>query len=179
MSDDPVRTVVLTETGDLAFQEYFVRLKCEPPVRGFRFEGCDAARPTPGVIESIREASAVVLCPSNPWVSIDPILAVPGIRAALASRPAVAVSPIIGGETVKGPAAKMFRELGLEPSPLAVARHYGDLLDGLVLDTRDIGFEGPIVRLSLKTCVVDTLMSSLTDRVRLAQDVLHFVGSLL
>jgi LPPG:FO 2-phospho-L-lactate transferase len=176
MSEQPVRTIVITETGPLAFQEYFVRLRCEPVVTGFRFEGLDAALPSPGVPEALQSADAIVICPSNPWVSIAPILAVPGLRAGLESKPVIAVSPIIGGQTVKGPAAKMYRELGIQPSSLAVAIHYRDLLHGFVLDRTDAGLEKEIKALQIRTLVTDTLMNSLTDRVRLAQDMLHFIG---
>src|SRR5258706_10137420 len=121
MTDDPVATLVDTvEQGELAFQEYFVHQRCEPRVRGFRFEGIEKAQPAPGVLEAIRQADAVVFCPSNPWVSVDPILQILTFKGE--GRRVVAVSPIIGGQTVKGPAAKMFAELGIEPPALAAAK---------------------------------------------------------
>src|SRR6185503_2850541 len=123
MSDQPVRTIVETEAGELAFQEYFVHHRCEPKVKGFRFEGADRAEAVPEAKAALQSADAVVICPSNPWVSIDPILKIIPIK----NKPVYAVSPIIGGETVKGPAAKMYRELGIEPSALAVANHYRGL----------------------------------------------------
>ena len=127
MSDQLVRTIVNTDEGELAFQEYFVHRRCEPRVKGFRFEGADSAEAVSGAKEAIESADAIVICPSNPWVSIDPILRIfPKIE-----KPVFAVSPIIGGETVKGPAAKMYRELGIEPSAFAVANHYRDLIIGL------------------------------------------------
>ncbi len=136
MSDQPVRTIVETDEGDLPFQEYFVHRACQPQVRGFRFEGVETARPADGVEQAIQSAEAVIICPSNPWVSIDPILRV--LSPILSNKlPVVAVSPIIGGKTVKGPAAKMYAELGIEPSALAVAKHYHDLLRGFVLDKED------------------------------------------
>jgi LPPG:FO 2-phospho-L-lactate transferase len=174
MSDSPVRTIVDTDEGELAFQEYFVRRRCEPRVKGFRFDGIDSAAPAPGVLEAIEKADAVILCPSNPWVSIDPILKV--VREIKKS--VVAVSPIIGGKTVKGPAAKMYLELGIEPSALAVAEHYRHLLSGYVLDHVDVELQEKVNRLHIKTLVTDTLMNHLTDRARLANDVLHFIGSL-
>jgi LPPG:FO 2-phospho-L-lactate transferase len=174
MSDSPVRTIVDTDEGELAFQEYFVRRRCEPRVKGFRFDGIDSAAPAPGVLEAIEKADAVILCPSNPWVSIDPILKV--VREI--KKPVVAVSPIIGGKTVKGPAAKMYLELGIEPSALAVAEHYRHLLSGYVLDHVDAELQEKVNRLHIKTLVTDTLMNHLTDRARLANDVLHFIGSL-
>lgn len=177
MSDDAIPTVVYTQEGEMAFQEYFVRRRCQPHVRGFRFEAVEQARPAPGVVESLQEAGLVVMCPSNPWVSIDPILAVPGVRAALIG-PVVAVSPIIAGETVKGPAAKMYAELGIQPSALSVARHYGTLLSGFVLDQLDAGLAGEVQALGMKTLVANTLMKTPGDRRRLAEQVLQFSADL-
>lgn len=172
MTDSAVRTMVDTDEGELAFQEYFVHRHCEPRVKGFRFDGVDIAEPAPGAREAIQAADAIVFCPSNPWVSIDPILRVlPRIE-----KPVFAVSPIIGGETVKGPAAKMYRELGIEPSALAVAKHYQGLLTGFVLDEIDKQLEGEIMGLRIKTLVTNSLMKSHDDRSRLAQDLLGFIG---
>jgi LPPG:FO 2-phospho-L-lactate transferase len=179
MSDAPVRTMVNTaEDGELAFQEYFVRRGCAPQVTGFRFTGVESAAPAPGALEALHTCQAVVICPSNPWVSIDPILAVNGVRAALQAKPVVAVSPIIGGQAVKGPAAKMYRELGLEPSAPAVAGHYHGLLDAFVLDTVDLGLETVVREMGLMTLVTNTYMKSIADRRRLAEDVLNLVGSM-
>jgi len=172
MSNQPVRTIVETEEGDLAFQEYFVHRRCEPRVRGFRFDGVESAEPAPGAQEALQIAEAVIICPSNPWVSIDPILEV--IKQI--TKPVVAVSPIIGGQTVKGPAAKMFLELGIEPSALAVADHYCDLVTGFVLDTLDKQLQGDIRSLNMRTLVTNTLMKSLDNRKQLASDVLDFIG---
>jgi len=172
MSNQPVRTIVETEEGDLAFQEYFVHRRCEPRVRGFRFDGVESAEPAPGAQEALQTAEAVIICPSNPWVSIDPILEV--IKQI--TKPVVAVSPIIGGQTVKGPAAKMFLELGIEPSALAVADHYCDLVTGFVLDTLDKQLQGDIRSLNMRTLVTNTLMKSLDNRKQLASDVLDFIG---
>ena len=179
MSDQPVRTIVETEAGDLAFQEYFVHRRCEPRVKGFRFEGVDKAEPAPGARQAIRSADAVIICPSNPWVSIDPILATltPAISPRERDKPIIAISPIIGGQTVKGPAAKMYRELGIEPSALAVAKHYCELATGFVLDKVDKQLEGDIMYLNMRTYVTNTLMNSHDDRSRLAKDVLNFIGS--
>lgn len=178
MSDAPVRTIVETvEFGELPFQEYFVHQRCEPTVRGFRFEGIERARPASGVMEAIQQADALVICPSNPWVSIDPILRI--ISPLLAERQPsvkVAVSPIIGGQAVKGPAAKMFRELGIEPSALAVARHYGPaLLTGFVLDESDSDLAADVQALGIHPAVTQTLMKTSDDRRQLAQDVLHLI----
>jgi LPPG:FO 2-phospho-L-lactate transferase len=179
MSDLPVRTIVETEEGDLAFQEYFVHRRCEPLVRGFRFEGLDVAKPVPEAIKAIQCADAVIFCPSNPWVSIDPILKVfsplhPLVDLGLR---VVAVSPIIGGQAVKGPAAKMYRELGIEPSALAVAQHYRGLAAGFVLDTLDQQYQENIRSLNMRTLVTNTLMKSLDNRKQLASDVLDFIGN--
>ncbi|MBE3039016.1 MAG: 2-phospho-L-lactate transferase [Chloroflexi bacterium] len=176
MSDQPVRTMLdTTEDGELAFQEYFVHRKCEPKVKGFRFAGIEMARPAPGVLEMIEQADAVVVCPSNPWVSIDPILAVAGLRSALAAKLVIAVSPIIGGQTVKGPAAKMYTELGVQPSALVVALHYGKILSGFVLDRVDANLAQNI---SIPTWVSNILMKNQDDRRRLAQDVLNLIQTL-
>jgi LPPG:FO 2-phospho-L-lactate transferase len=180
MTDSPVRTIVDTDEGELAFQEYFVHRHCEPRVKGFRFDGVEVAEPVIGAREAIDSAEAIIICPSNPWVSVDPILRV----IPLAPLPqgeekkVIAVSPIIGGQTVKGPAAKMYTELGIEPSALAVANHYRNILAGFVLDNVDSEMENSIKHLGIQTLVTDTLMNNLTDRTRLAQDVLNFIWSL-
>lgn len=179
MSDDIVSTIVCTENGDIPFQEYFVRLQFQPKVSGFRFEGIKNARPSPGVLESIKKADLVVICPSNPWVSIDPILSVNGIRDILKSRPVLAISPIIGGRAIKGPAAKMFTELGIEPSPLAVANHYGSgksggLLDGFVLDRIDERYEDDIQELGIQPFVTETMLNPQAARLSLGQNVLLY-----
>jgi LPPG:FO 2-phospho-L-lactate transferase len=175
MSDDAVRTIIETDEGELAFQEYFVQRRCEPKVRGFRFAGLEKAEAAPGALAAIRSAEAVVICPSNPWVSIDPILAVAGFRQAIEEKPVVAVSPIIGRQTVKGPAAKMFAEMGIQPSALAVVNHYRGLVDGFVIDQFDAGLASSI---GIPTLTTDTLMNHLTKRAQLARDVLNFIGRL-
>jgi LPPG:FO 2-phospho-L-lactate transferase len=172
MSDQPVRTIVDTDEGELAFQEYFVHRRCEPKVKGFRFEGADRAEAVLGAKEAIQSADAIVICPSNPWVSIDPILRIfPKIE-----KPVFAVSPIIGGETVKGPAAKMYRELGIEPSAFAVANHYRDLITGFVLDTMDAQLIESVRGLDMRVLVTNTLMKGHDYRRQLASDVLNFIG---
>jgi LPPG:FO 2-phospho-L-lactate transferase len=181
MSDQPVRTIVETDEGELAFQEYFVHRRCEPKVKGFRFEGIAKAEAAPGALEALEAADAVVICPSNPWVSIDPILKTLtpsplslGERGWGEGKSIVAVSPIIGGKAVKGPAAKMYAELGIQPSALAVAGHYRGLLSGFVLDKVDAELTKLI---EIPTLTTDTLMNPLTKRAQLARDVLHFIGS--
>jgi LPPG:FO 2-phospho-L-lactate transferase len=173
VTDHPVPTQVNTVSGWLPFQEYFVHQQCRPQVTGFRFLGVQSASPSPGVLEAIGQADLVVICPSNPWVSIDPILAVPGVRQAVASRPVLAVSPIIAGRTVKGPAAKMFSELGIQPSAEAVARHYADLLWGFILDAEDSPAVDSVARMGIYCAAARTLMRARDDRTALAGDVLH------
>jgi len=174
MTDAPVRTMVDSNEGELAFQEYFVHRQCRPEVKGFRFDGVEAAEPAPGAHEAVSTADAIIICPSNPWVSVDPILkVVKEVKGTV-----VAVSPIIGGKTVKGPAAKMYAELGIEPSALAVANHYRTILKGFVLDNADSSLQPEIEKMNVQTLVTDTLMNQITDRARLANDVLHFIGSL-
>ena len=178
MSDQAVHTLVDTEEGELAFQHYFVQRRCEPKVKGFRFSGLDQAKPAPGVIEALNAAQLIIICPSNPWVSVAPILALGEIRAALAGQSVVAVSPIIGGKAVKGPAAKMFAELGIEPSALAVAKYYGSLLDGFVLDQQDAGQANRVRELGIMPLASATLMQDRADRARLAEEVLKFGSAL-
>ncbi len=177
MSDEPVRTVVKTDQGELAFQEYFVHRRCEPKVKGFEFLGAPEAVPAPGVLEALENADAVVICPSNPWVSISPILAIPGMRAAIERRPTVAVSPIIGGATVRGPAAKMYSEMGISPSALAVAAHYHGLAKGFVVDRVDSELQSSIARYMMWVLVTETFMQTPQDRRRLAEDMLDFIGA--
>jgi LPPG:FO 2-phospho-L-lactate transferase len=179
MCDQPVRTIVRTERGDLAFQRYFVEQRCGPPVSGFEFRGIGEARPSPALLGALAasELEAVVICPSNPFISIDPILAVPGLRAAIAAcrAPVLAVSPIIAGRAVKGPTAKMMMELGLPTSARAVAEHYGDLLDGFVLDQADADEAKAI---DMPCLTARTLMASEDDKRALAAEVLAFARRL-
>ena len=173
MSDSPVRTRLRTPEGWLDFQDYFVRLRCAPVVREIAFVGADAARPHPDFLAALADPAlrAVVICPSNPFISIDPILAVPGIRAALRECPApvVAVSPIIAGQAVKGPTAKMMAELGLPVDAAAVARHYDDILDLYIADEKDAG---AVAGLDVPVVLARTLMQSLADREALARTVI-------
>jgi LPPG:FO 2-phospho-L-lactate transferase len=180
MCDEPVMTLVDTPAGRLQFQDYFVRRRHADPVSGVVFDGIAAATLPGGVREAIASASAVVFCPSNPFVSIGPMLAVPGMRAALdaASAPLVAVSPIVGGKALKGPADQMLRGLGHEVSALGVARTYRDLIDGFVIDHSDIDSRSAIEELGVRVLVTDAVMHSDDDRRRLADEVLAFVGEL-
>lgn len=179
MSDDPVRTRVSTPDGELAFQEYFVRERCRPTVTGLRSCGAERARIAAAATRALREESlrAIIIAPSNPYLSIDPLLAIPGMRAALRAPgvPVIAVSPIIAGEAVKGPTAKIMRELGLVPSPLTVRAHYDGLIDGMVLDERDAAIAS-MAGLPVRLC--DTLMRSLEDRERVARCALALTEDL-
>ena len=176
MSNDPVRTQVLTpDGGALTFQHYFVRDRCEPTATGFIFDGASAAAANPAI--PFEAASAVVICPSNPFVSVDPILAVPRMTEALraADVPIVAVSPIVGGRAIKGPTAKMMRELGIPATTTQVAKHYAGLVTHFVIDEVDADAEEAVAALGMATIVAQTVMTTLEDRVALAQTVLDFV----
>ncbi len=179
MSDDRVRTRVRTDEGWIDFQDYFVRRQCRPVVRALAFDGAAAARPQPEAMAALQTGAvrAVVICPSNPFISIEPILAIPGLRAAIANcgAPVVAVSPIIGGRAVKGPTAKIMQELGIEPGAATVARRYGNLLAGYVVDPVD---EAEVAGLDVAVTVAPTLMSSLAEREALARVVLDAAGRL-
>ncbi len=164
MSDDPVATWLETDAGLLPFQRYFVQQRCEPRVSAIRFEGAEKASPAPGVVEALAAADMILLAPSNPWLSIDPLLSVPGLFRALKDRrvPLVAVSPLVGGDAVKGPTAKLMGELGLQVTNQSIADHYGDLLDGMVIH------QGDAAPGDLAIGVTDTLMKQAEDRRRVA-----------
>ena len=177
MSDDPVATIIHTDTGDLAFQHYFVRDQCRPRVTGFSFKGINDAHPQPRIIDVLQsDPEAIILAPSNPYISIDPILRLKGMKTALknAGAPIVAVSPIIGGKAIKGPAAKIMQELGNDVSVLSIAAHYQDLIDGLVIDIQDAELAPQIRKMGIKTLVVKTVMTDLNSRIELAQATLDF-----
>lgn len=177
MSDERVMTRVSTDEGELSFQDYFVKRKCKPRVRAVRLAGIRDARPPVGALEAIDHADAIVICPSNPFLSIEPILSVRGMRASLkrASAKCVAVSPLVGGQALKGPAAKMFHELGIEPSARAVAEMYRGLAGTIVIDKVDVGQKPAIQDQGMKVRVTDTVMTSVTERERLAREVLNWV----
>jgi len=177
MTDAYTPTRVVTEDGEMHFQEYFVRRRCEPRVREIRFDNIESAQPASGVLSAVNEADAVIICPSNPFISIGPILAVPGVREALEKTTAtvIAVTPIIGGQALKGPAADMLRDLGHEVSAGAVAAMYSDFLDVFVLDEVDASMEAQISSLSMNGAVTNTVMNTLEDKRRLARTVLQLV----
>ncbi|GAA1994618.1 2-phospho-L-lactate transferase [Isoptericola halotolerans] len=175
VTDDRVRTLVSTPSGTLAFQEYFVRRQHADAVLGLTFEGVDAAGPAPGVLDAVSDAALLVVAPSNPFLSVEPVLAVPGVREALRSSRArrVAVSPIVGGRAIKGPAAQILETLGHDVSALGVARLYTGLVDVMVIDTADAALAAPIEDLGFEVLVTDTIMGGPAGRERLARELLR------
>jgi LPPG:FO 2-phospho-L-lactate transferase len=180
VSDDPVRTIVVTDKGSLPFQRYFVGLRCTPTVRAITFEGANSARVSADVaaaFEQRGDLAAIVICPSNPYLSVDPVLAVPGMPELLrrAGAPIIAVSPIIGGAAIKGPTTKIMAELGIEATNASIARHYEGIIDGLIVDRIDAADAAALPVAALATA---TLMNTLEDRVGLARDVIDFAQRL-
>lgn len=182
MSNEPVRTILDTDHGELAFQHYFVRDRCAPAVRSVRFDGASVARISDALTGALEHPalSGVIVCPSNPYLSIDPILAVPGLRSRLEALrvPVVAVSPLVGGAAVKGPTAKLMRELEIPTNAAQIARYYESWIDGFVLDETDRHLTGAVEAVGLAPVVTQTLMVTLADRVELARDVLGFIERL-
>lgn len=180
MSDDPVRTQVQTDAGWLDFQHYFVREQCGPEVRGVRFAGAEDARVSAGLAEALSrpDLAAVVICPSNPWLSVDPILSLTGLRdrVELLEAPVIAVSPLVGGTALKGPLAKLMAELGQPVSNLALVKHYGGLLDHLLIDEIDAADAAPLRETGLCATVTQTVMRDARDREKLAREVLGLAG---
>jgi LPPG:FO 2-phospho-L-lactate transferase len=179
MSDEPLRTIVHTDEGRLEFQHYFVRRRCEPRIVRLAFETSGGARaPSPAFAAALAatDLEAIVICPSNPFLSIAPILEVQGVRERLArgTAPVIAVSPIVAGDAIKGPAAKIMQELGLEVSVVGIACHYRDLVDGLIIDVRDAEAQTEIERLGLEVVVVNTIMKTRDDQAALAQTAIDF-----
>ena len=180
MSDQAVRSVIETDEEPMAFQDYFVRRRCQPAFRSVRFQGASDAAPSPAFRAAVERASAIVIAPSNTLVSIDPILALNGVREMLMRSPApvVAISPIVGGQAVKGPLAKMMRELGLDASPLGVARHYGSLVGGWIVDDADADSTPALQALGCHVRVTGTIMRDTQDKARLAREALNFAREL-
>ena len=174
MSDQPVPTMIATDEGELHFQEYLVKRRAEPVIRGIRFDAADTAGPANGVLEAIRDAYRILVCPSNPLISIGPILGVRGIREALRARKkrVVAVCPIVGGKSLKGPSDKMLAELGYEPSALGVARLYADFTGTFVIDPADKAQTASIRELGLKVEVIPTVMTTRAQKRKLARSLL-------
>ncbi|NTV65421.1 MAG: 2-phospho-L-lactate transferase [Oscillochloris sp.] len=179
MSDDPVPTHILTDQGELHFEEYFVQQRAQPTVRGVRYMGAEQARPAPGLLELIATAEAILIAPSNPVVSIGPILAIPGVREAIltSSAPVVTVSPIVGGAPIKGPAAPLMRALGLEVSALGVAHAYRGLLDGIVIDEVDRALAEPIAECGVRVAITDTIMRGPVEKANLARTALDLAAA--
>ena len=171
MSDDPVRTMLMTSIGELPMQTWFVKHRCEPAVSYIRFDGAESARPAAEFARALEDSDVLVFCPSNPFVSVAPILAVPGVRAAIRDFNGlrIAVSPIVGGQAIKGPAAKMMGEMGIETSCVGVATQYKDLCDLFVLDDVDADRAGDIESLGMRSAVTNTMMITDDDKVRLAE----------
>jgi LPPG:FO 2-phospho-L-lactate transferase len=179
MSDQPVKTIVETrEYGNLPFQEYFVKNQCKPTMINCRFDGIENAMLPEKANDALKSSELVIICPSNPWVSIDPILNVMGVRELLKQKIVIAVSPIIGGKTVKGPAAKMYEEMGIEPSALAVARHYQGIATGMIIDSIDKSLAQSINQCGIIPMDTQTIMSDNQIRVTLARETMYFADHL-
>lgn len=183
MSDDPVRTQIHTQSEQLPFQEYFVRLKCEPKIVRISYDNASSARQPKFLDQFLNQSGplGIVICPSNPYLSIDPILAIPGLKERMldASATVVGVSPIVGGQAIKGPTAKIMKELGHEASALAVARHYSDLLDGFIIDAVDIQSATEIRELDMEVLIAETVMRTNDDRIALASTTLAMIDRLI
>ena len=175
MSDDPVRTIVHCDQGDLAFQHYFVRERCEPKVNGFSFSGIHQARLNPLLKSWLNDCDGVIICPSNPFVSVDPLLQLDGFGEALKNLPVVAVSPIVGGIAIKGPAAKMLQEMNMPATAVAVANHYQGLIDGFVVDAED---KKLIEQINVPTISTPSVMVTLQHRIDLAKACVDFLMTL-
>jgi LPPG:FO 2-phospho-L-lactate transferase len=170
MTDTHTPTTIITAEGEMHFQEYLVKRRAQPKVTGIRFENIESAKPAPGIAEAVLRSDAIIICPSNPLISIGPILAVPGIRGLLerAEAPVVAISPVVGGASLKGPTDKMLADLGMEVSAAQVARLYSDFADVFILDVQDEAAKPEIESLGMKVWVTDTVMSGLEEKIRLA-----------
>ena len=178
MSDDSVRTVLSTDIGDLAMQTYFVQHRSEPVVSEIRFDGANDAKPSPGFANALKESGSLVFCPSNPFISVAPILAVTGVQKAIEGFQGkrVVVSPIVGGRAIKGPAAKLLLELGHEVSCIGVARQYVGLCDVFVIDEQDRHLASEVEQLGLQVEIMDTIMNTTGDKVSLARQICGLVG---
>jgi len=176
MSDQPVSTLVNTSDGELSFQSYFVKEKCEPEVNGFRFQGIEHASLQEKLDQWIQECRGIIICPSNPYVSVDPFLKLNGVKERLAEIPTIAVTPIIGGKALKGPAAKMMKELGISSSAENVAEHYSAFIDGFVIDEAD---KESAKSIKIPTISTNTVMLTLSDSISLAENCLGFLERFL
>jgi LPPG:FO 2-phospho-L-lactate transferase len=175
MTDTHTPTTIITAEGEMHFQEYLVKRRAQPKVTGVRFEYIESAQPAPGVAEAVLSSDAIIICPSNPLISIGPILAVPGMRDLLerAEAPVAAISPVVGGASLKGPTDRMLADLGMQVSAAQVARLYSEVADVFILDVQDEAAKPEIENLGLKVCVTDTVMSGLEEKIRLAKFTLE------
>lgn len=180
MSDETVSTIVQTADAELPFQHYFVREQCKPAVSGFHFKGIERAKPAEAFLTALEDPAltAVIICPSNPFVSIDPILSLPGLRDTLKAlrAPILAISPVIGGQAIKGPTAKMMDELNIPKTSEAIARHYQEVLDVLVIDQRDLPEHNAVEALGLRCLSTNTWMKSMDDKIALARFILQHIA---
>ncbi|MCD6164282.1 MAG: 2-phospho-L-lactate transferase [Candidatus Odinarchaeota archaeon] len=178
MTNDKVQTKIVTNVGEMHFQEYLVKRKAQDPVLDVKFEGIERAEPAPGVIEAILNADGIIICPSNPIVSIGPILSIKGVKEALKKTKAkiVAISPIVGGAPIKGPADKLMRGLGIEVSALGIAKIYKNFLDALVIDNVDRDLKPKIEEIGVKVHVTNTIMKTLENKIKLAKEALNCIG---
>lgn len=175
MTDDNVSTWILTEESrELPFQEYFVHRQCQPVAKKIIFKGADEAQPVEESLHAIEKAELIIICPSNPWVSIDPILSIKEIKASIKVKKVIAISPIIQGRALKGPAAKIFSEMGIEPSALSVLKHYKEIINGFIYDIRDAGIQNLIMREGIISYATDTIMRNNKKKLELATEVVNF-----
>ena len=179
MSDQPVRTLLTTHAGDLAMQDYFVRQRSEPSVTGVKYAGAEAASPSPTLLSAMEQAKLLVLCPSNPYLSVGPILAIPGVREGLESFKGlrVAVSPIVGGSALRGPAAKMMGELGDDVSSLGIARQYQGIMDAFLIDHQDASLAADIEAMGITAVPASIIMETEADKMALADQILGMAAS--
>jgi len=179
MSDQPVRTLLTTQAGDLAMQDYFVRQRSEPSVTGVKYAGAEAASPSPTLLSAMEQAKLLVLCPSNPYLSVGPILAIPGVREGLESFKGlrVAVSPIVGGSALRGPAAKMMGELGDDVSSLGIARQYQGIMDAFLIDHQDASLAADIEAMGITAVPASIIMETEADKMALADQILGMAAS--
>ncbi len=177
-TDDSVRTIILTASGWLNFQEYFVREQCVPEIESVAYEGAEEARPTSETLAAIENGELIIIAPSNPVASIGPILAIPGVKKAIRQSPArkVSVSPIVGGRSLKGPADRMLQYSGLDVSPLGIARYYDGLIDTIVIDCVDTGMEEALKANGLRVLTTSTIVNTESEKLRLAESLLNFCG---
>lgn len=182
MSDDPIHTYIETDNGELAFQDYFVRLQAQPAARAIHYRSTGTARASSTVTEALTdpELNGVIISPSNPWLSIAPILAAAGVESCLlnSNAPVTALSPIVAGKAIKGPTAKLMQELGITTGVTGIAEHYRNIIDGLIIDEQDRNSKAAIEQMGIQVAVTDTIMNDLADKTRLAKFVAEFSAEL-